>query len=81
LKPFIGRSNVSEPLLRRLKQEILAIFDYLVRSGDTEETGPQLISGSIRTLQVSPLARDRIEIVLDLVVPAPVNNIELHLVV
>jgi hypothetical protein len=32
-------------------------------------------------LRIHPLLRDRIEIVLDLTVPAPLNNIELHLVV
>lgn len=81
LRPLIGRTNVSPAMLRRLEMDIIATMDYLSRSGDTEETGPQLISGKIRTLQVSPLARDRVEIVLDLVVPAPLNHIELHLVI
>ena len=81
LRPFIGRTNVQPGMLRRLKFEVEAIIKFLANNGNTEELGSQLISGEIRKLQVHPLLKDRIEIVLDLVVPAPLNNIELHLVV
>lgn len=81
LRPFIGRTNVQPGMLRRLKFEVEAIITFLSNNGNTEELGSQLISGKIRKLQVHPLLKDRIEIVLDLVVPAPLNNIELHLVV
>jgi hypothetical protein len=81
LRPFIGRTNVQPGMLRRLRYEVTAIIRYLSNNGYTEELGSQLISGEIRTLEVHPLLRDRIVIVLDLVVPAPLNNIELHLVV
>ena len=81
LRPFIGRTNVQPGMLRRLKFEVETIINFLSNNGNTEELGSQLISGEIRKLQVHPLLKDRIEIVLDLVVPAPLNNIELHLVV
>jgi hypothetical protein len=81
LRPFIGRTNVQPGMVRRLKFEVEAIINFLSNNGNTEELGSQLISGEIRKLQVHPLLKDRIEIVLDLVVPAPLNNIELHLVV
>jgi hypothetical protein len=81
LRPFIGRTNVQPGMLRRLKFEVETIMNFLSNNGNTEELGSQLISGEIRKLQVHPLLKDRIEIVLDLVVPAPLNNIELHLVV
>jgi hypothetical protein len=68
-------------MVARLKYEVTAVIDFLSSNGYTEELGSQLISGSIRKLQIHPLLKDRIEIVLDLVVPAPLNNIELHLVV
>jgi hypothetical protein len=68
-------------MVRRLRYEVTAVIDFLKANGFTEELGSQLISGEIRTLQIHPLLKDRIEIVLDLVVPAPLNNIELHLVV
>lgn len=81
LRPFIGRTNVQPGMLRRLKFEVETIINFLSNNGNTEELGSQLISGEIRKLQIHPLLKDRIEIVLDLVVPAPLNNIELHLVV
>jgi hypothetical protein len=81
LKPFIGRTNVTPTLIRKLRFEVEGIIDFLASNGTNEDLGSQLISGSVRILQQHPLLKDRIEIVLDLVVPAPLNNIELHLVV
>jgi hypothetical protein len=81
LRPYIGRTNAQDGMVRRLRFEVSAVIDFLKANGNTEELGSQLIDGTIRTLQIHPLLKDRIEIVLDLVVPAPLNNIELHLVV
>ena len=81
LKPYIGRTNAQPGMVRRLEYEVKRIIDFLKNNGNTEELGSQLIDGTIRKLQIHPLLKDRIEIVLDLNVPAPLNNIELHLVV
>jgi len=81
LKPYIGRTNVQPRMLALLDFQIRSAIAFLTANGNTEELGSQLTSGTIRTLQVHPLLKDRIEVVLDLVVPAPLNNIELHLVV
>jgi len=81
LRPFIGRTNATETMVARLEYEVTTIIDFLKTNGFTEELGSQLRDGTIRILQIHPLLKDRIEIVLDLVVPAPLNNIELHLVV
>jgi len=81
LRPFIGRTNAQDGMVRRLRYEVETLIAFLSKNGFTDELGSQLISGSVRLLQIHPLLKDRIEIVLDLVVPAPLNNIELHLVV
>jgi hypothetical protein len=81
LKPYIGRTNAQPGMVQVLQFEVNAVLSFLRSNGVTRELGSQLTSGSIRTLQIHPLLKDRIEIVLDLVVPAPLNNIELHLVV
>ena len=81
LKPYIGRTNAQPGMVRKLGFEIRALIDFFKTNGFTDELGSQLIDGTIRTLQIHPLLKDRIEVVLDLVVPAPLNNIELHLVV
>jgi len=83
LRPFIGRTNVTPSMIRKLAFEVNIIIDFFKNNGFTEELGSQLIDGAIRDgfPRVHPLLADRIEIVVDLVIPAPLNNIELHLVV
>ncbi len=81
LRPYIGRTNATPSMVTLLRTELVAVIDTLMTNGFTDEVGPQLIDGSIRVLRIHPLLKDRIEVVLDLTVPAPLNNIELHLVV
>ena len=83
LRPFIGRTNVTPSMIKKLAFEINNIIDFFKGNGFTEELGSQLIDGTIRAgfPRVHPLLADRVEIVVDLTVPAPLNNIELHLVV
>jgi hypothetical protein len=81
LRPYIGRTNATDSMVKRLENDVIKLLDFFKNNGNTAELGSQLIDGSIRILRIHPLLRDRIEIVLDLVVPAPLNNIELHLVV
>jgi hypothetical protein len=81
LRPYIGRSNATETMVSRLSNEVTRIIDALKSNGDTVEVGSQLIDATVKVLRLHPLLRDRIEIVLELTVPAPLNNIELHLVV
>jgi hypothetical protein len=81
LRPYIGRANATPTMVSVLGDEVTALIDFFKTNGATAELGSQLIDGEIRILRIHPLLRDRIEIVLDLTVPAPLNNIELHLVV
>ncbi|MHC4610902.1 MAG: hypothetical protein ACYS7M_11215, partial [Planctomycetota bacterium] len=83
LGQYIGRTNVTPSMLRRLEYDVTAAVDFLKINGFTTELGPQLIDGSIREgyPQVHPLLADRVQIILDLEVPAPMNNLELHLIV
>lgn len=81
LRPYIGRTNASPGMVDYLTNRVNSIIGFLKTNGYTQELGSQLIDGTIRVLRIHPLLKDRIEIVLDLTVPAPLNNIELHLVV
>lgn len=81
LRPYIGRTNAQPGMVNILSTVVSETILFLVSNGTTAELGGQLISGTIRVLRIHPLLRDRIEIVLDLVVPAPLNNIELNLVI
>ena len=81
LRPYIGRTNATPGMVDYLANRVNEIISFLKSNGYTQELGSQLIDGQVRVLRVHPLLKDRIEIVLDLTVPAPLNNIELHLVV
>ena len=81
LRPYIGRTNAQPEMLRVLGFECRSIITFLKSNGYTAELGGQLIDAAITTLQIHPLLKDRVELVINLVVPAPLNNIELHLVV
>lgn len=81
LRPYIGRTNATPSMVTLLRNRLTETISTLATNGTTAEIGPQLIDGSIRVLRIHPLLKDRIEVILDLTVPAPLNNIELHLVV
>lgn len=81
LRGYIGRTNATPGMVELLGSQVRNIILFLKDNATTAELGPQLIDGTVRVLRIHPLLKDRIEIVLDLVVPAPLNNIELHLVV
>jgi hypothetical protein len=81
LRPYIGRTNATPAMITLLRNQLTVVINSLKTNGATDEIGSQLIDGAIRILRIHPLLKDRIEVVLDLTVPAPLNNIELHLVV
>jgi hypothetical protein len=88
LRPLIGRANVTDAMLRRVRYELSKVIRFFQTTNYTPELGPQLIAGEFATdddgteiIRIHPLAADRIEVVLNLTVPAPLNNLELHLVI
>ena len=81
MRAYIGRTNVTPSMIDYLYNRVTDVINFLKASGNTPELGSQLISGTIRVLRIHPLLKDRIEVVLDIVVPAPLNNLELHLVI
>jgi len=87
LKPYIGRTNATPTVLTKLDYEINKKLDSYTSVIVSQDLGPQLISGAIavdstgaKLLRIHPLAADRIEIVLNVSLPAPGNNIDLHIV-
>ena len=81
LQTFIGRTNVTDSMLSILADTLNTQIQLFKTSGTTDELGSQLIDGELTVLQKHPLFADRVEAVIALTVPAPMNNIELHLVV
>src|SRR5690606_2894442 len=88
LAPYIGRTNVTPVMLRQLRAVISQTIKRLTTNGYTNDLGPQLISAEIardatgaEILRVHPLAADRVEIVLNITIPAPLNTHDLYLVI
>ncbi len=81
LAPFIGRTNVTPSALSLISVEVSAATDFLKANGYTDTLGSQLIDGSISQLRQHELLKDRVVIVLDLEIPYPMNNVEIHLVI
>jgi hypothetical protein len=80
LEPYIGKSNVVEGVLQAMRQSIEAALDEMTIDR-TPRIGPQLVSYNVRELRQHALLKDRVVVTIDLVVPYPINNIELRLVV
>jgi hypothetical protein len=81
LRPYIGKANATPTLLQRLNYIITSNIDTLTAPFASPDLGPRLLAGTIVTLRIHPLAADRIEIVLNLTLPAPLNEVQLYLVV
>ena len=81
LAVYIGRGNVTTTMINIIRGEILSILDFFTSFVVTDILGPQIISYEIVQLEQHPLLKDRILAVINLEVPAPLNNIELHLVI
>lgn len=81
LRPYIGKANATPTLLERLNFIITSNIDLLTGPFVSPDLGPRLLSGEIAVLRIHPLAADRIEIVLNLTLPAPLNEVQLYLVV
>ncbi len=81
LAPYIGQGNVTQTMINILQGEILAVITQLSNNVSVDRLGPQIITAAIQSLAVSPTLRDRIVCVINVTLPYPLNNVELHLVV
>ena len=79
--PYIGSSNLTDETINQIEVEIKDVLEYLHNNSNIPTVGGQLISGTVRSIAAHPTLADRLVVILDLVLPAPVNNIEVHLVV
>jgi hypothetical protein len=80
LAPYIGTSNVTPSCIDQIRTDLLSGINLLGNSNFVNRLGPQLITGTITDLRAHASERDRLVASIDMVVPAPLNNIELHLV-
>jgi len=79
-EPYIGRVNITPGTLDLLRQKFGMTTDEL-RVNGTPNTGGQLIAASIADIRQHAVFKDKVVIQANLVIPYPMNNIELKLVV
>lgn len=80
LAPFIGQSNVTEDTLNAIRGELVSALDSKLVN-NTPRIGPRLNGYEIVRVSRHATLKDRVVVIVNLDVPAPINNIELRLVV
>jgi hypothetical protein len=81
-RPFIGVTNVTPAIESRLRAETNILIDLLKTESATPNLGGQLIDAEIVDGPRQHLTlKDRIVVKLNLKVPYPFNNVEIHLVI
>lgn len=82
LRRYIGRANLTPYTLADIRTEIINRLDFLAKVQISPSIGGQVLDGTeIEEIRVHPVLRDRVIIRLRLVIPYPINYIELYLVV
>ena len=81
LRGFIGRTNVTPTALTLMRVQLDATIEYLKANGFTATLGSQLIDGTVTQLRQHALLKDRVVAAIELEIPYPINNIEVHLVI
>jgi len=79
--PFIGIANVTPSLISLLRLEIISLIEVLKTEKFTTMLGGQIINATIIDLRQHLTIKDRIVLILNLELPYPFNNFEVHLVV
>jgi len=82
LKPYIGRANVTPTSIEVIRTQLEGGISYLRSAGFNPLIGGQVLEGTkVTKLQQHATLKDRIECIIEVVPPYPLNNIELTLVV
>jgi hypothetical protein len=81
IAPFVGNSNLTQEVINQIKVELEDAIEYLKSNGTSDLVGDQLIDGTVTSIARHPTLADRLVVVCNLELPAPINHIELHLVV
>ena len=81
LSRYEGPANLVDSTLLAMRSQLQATIERLKSAGSTPTLGGQLISGDILQLRAHSTAKDRVLVGLSLTFPAPINAIELVLVV
>ena len=77
---YIGRRNITPGLLAQLESDFRGQIEYLKIATDVPGLGPQLIDGTLESLEVHPVLEDRVVATILVDLPAPFNVLEIHII-
>lgn len=77
---YIGRRNITPGLLAQLESDFRGQIEYLKVATDVPGLGPQLIDGTLESIEIHPVLADRVVAVVTVELPAPFNVLEIHIV-
>jgi hypothetical protein len=80
MKQFIGRGNVTPTMITILLGEFISLIEQFKNTIINDKLGPQILNATITELAPSTTLRDRIVARVNVELPAPFNNLELHLI-
>jgi hypothetical protein len=80
-QPYIGKTNVTEVVRGQIGLSTTQLLDLLRTENATNTLGGQLVEGALDSVERHVTLRDRYVVNVTLTVPAPVNNIDVHLAI
>ena len=80
-RPYIGRVNITDGLLARVRHLCGVILGYIQTIGADTELGPMLNGGEVTDIRQHTVLEDRLVVEISLDVPYPLNGLEIYLVV
>lgn len=79
--PYIGVANVTPNLIQLIRLDVIGLIEVLKTEKATPTLGGQLVDAEIVALRQHLTLKDRIVLILNVILPYPLNNLEVHLVV
>lgn len=80
LSKYIGRTNVTDSNISLISADLSAVTSFLKNEGFTPSLGGLISDATIESLRRHAIYPDRLVCVMNVTRPAPLNNLELHLV-
>jgi hypothetical protein len=80
LSKYVGRTNITDSNMALIRSDLDAVTVYLKAEGFTPNLGGLVVAATVVSLRRHAIYADRLVAVINVTRPAPLNNLELHLV-
>lgn len=81
MSDFYGRGNVSPSMLRLIRYTAEQQITVIQSRPYSDTIGPQILSAEITKLQVNEVLRDAVDLVIEPVLPYPLNNLDVYFII